>query len=169
MDLRRVTNGLGVDYMTSHLRVAERDGETVEDLVDVLKSCLSSSPDSLFILQAFEEEELKAFLLAHAPSTSKVVTIIQVWMADEGKEVRQVVERMFFRLQFWTDNLGREELRGESLRGLKPFLKRWGFTPYTTTYRYIIPENFELTKVNGQEGLKKVNGEKNGKTNTTSV
>ncbi len=135
----RVINPLGIDYMAEKLLVDEDFSK--EALVRNLKYKLTHQPDSVLILQAYEGEDLIAFLIAHAPQGFKHTFIQQAWLSPGTKT--QIADRMFLKLLMWTEEIGRKEIRGETLRDPKAFFQRWKFEEFSTILSFRLDDEFQ--------------------------
>ena len=162
MRIFRGRNATCVDYLEQYL--LEDEDYDRGAFVEVLKSLLENSPSETLVLMAVDGEHVRAFILAFAPQGHGHVFIMQAWSNLPLKEKR-VKDELFYRLVFWADNLGRDELRGETLRKTGPFLRAWDFEVYSTVLRYKIPEDYSRVE-HSYEGEKdqasSPGGEKDG-------
>lgn len=123
------------------------DGDySKEAFAGALKTLLTGTPESTFILQAYDGEDLKAFLIAVAPPEQNHVFVLQAWSSLEDNETP---DRMFLRLCLWTESIGRMELRAESKRSPEAFLRRWNFEIFSNVLSFQIPEDLEGELVKG--------------------
>ena len=154
MDIIKITEPLGVDYMEEFL-IPDGD-ESKSDLLSDIKSCLETQPDSTLILNAYnrdgDEPILEAFLIASTGHGSPFVFVTQAWCCDDPSD-KQVMHRLFFRLEFWADSQGKREIRGETTRGNEAFLSEYNFQTLSETKTYTIPKNFELRERTSNEQI----------------
>lgn len=163
LEIIRVTEQAGIDYMLDHI-VADTD-ETKEEIVSTIRDLLADQKDRTLILQAWDVEDekepvLQAFIIAYVPPNGNYSFIIQAWKILKPVDSR-VMDRLFFRLQYWTDSWGRTEIRGETTRKTEPFLRKWKFEHISSVLRYTIPVDFELPQAQDRK--------ENGNSNVDSV
>ena len=154
LEIYRVTEQAGIDYMLEHL-VAD-DDETMSELVQIIKDGLEHEPNRTLILHAYDVQEgkepvLEAFIVACAPVAGEYTFITQAWKILEPHD-KSVMDRLFFRLEYWSDSMGKSEIRGETTRKTEPFLRRWDFEHYSSVLRYKIPKDFELRERGTKNG-----------------
>ena len=153
LEIIRVTEHAGIDYIED-LIIADCD-ETKEEILQIVKSLMSDHPHRTLVLQALDTEskdeyDIQAFIIAWAPVTGNYSFIIQAWKKLKPVDPR-VMERLFSRLQYWSDSLGKTEIRGETTRKTEPFLRKWNFEHLSSVLRYTIPQDFELPPVKDSE------------------
>jgi len=109
---------------------------------EIIKAALVQSPDSTFVAQAWDGEELKAFLIAVDVLLHNHVFVFQAWKSNDAP--LEVSDRIFFHLLAWADSLGKNEIRAETQRDTKAFYRRWRFEPYATILSFKVPQDFYL-------------------------
>ena len=154
MRMFRVTSPVGVDYLKPHLIVDDewdRDSQA-----NFMKDSLVSNPSGIFILEAFEKTpegedlELIAFLVATNDPRQAFTFLIQAW---ERKALPLAVARsMFLKLVFWTEGLGKSEIRTETIRSAPAIERKWGFEPLSTIMRLRITTQMEEALVSAISG-----------------
>ena len=161
MSLRivNVKQKTGVDYLEPFL-IADSD-ETHSELVQVIKDCLESQSDRTLILCGYDEQEkgdpvLEGFIIANAPVHGVYGFILQAWVKPQTT-FPNLMPKLFSRLVYWADSLGKTELRGETTRNTKPFLRKWGFEHLSSVLRYTIPTDFELQSLLGDKKNERCN------------
>ena len=145
MKIIRVQNPIGIDYMEDFF---VDDDMSKETLGASLKSLLEKDLDNTFVLQAWDGDSLVAFLIAFNLPAQTHVFLYQAWVEYEYSI--KVSDKMFFRLLLWTDFLGKDEVRMETVRSEDAITKKWKFEKYSTIMTYKIPEDFEFSHVEGK-------------------
>ena len=113
-----------------------------DTFVELLKSMIAERPDDMFVPIAIDGDKPVAFLIAMAPQEQRHVWIMQAWASPELTDQR-MKDTMFLELVMWTLGSGRRSIRAETQRDTKPFLRRWGFKPFSEVLSYDIREDFE--------------------------
>lgn len=127
-----------IDYIEPHL--LDDPDYAPGDLAEMLRGAVRS--ENMFLSLVVDGEDLKAFLIAFSPSLQNHAFIYQAWSDPEFTD-QHYKDSVFLRLILWSEAKGLGEIRAETKRSTKPFLRRWNFTPYSTIMTYVIPENFE--------------------------
>ena len=148
----RVRSGLGVDYMVSQGVLMNDPDWPQEDLVEWLKSALVGSPESIFLLQAYDGEEIKGFVVALAPDKREHTFVLQAWMKAEDPQAKLIADMCFYKLCLWTDSLGRRFVRAETNRSVEAFYRKWNFVEKSRIIEFELPENIEERLISGQHG-----------------
>lgn len=157
MKIIRARAGAAVDLMHPYLQ--EDTDVSRERYAEGLRSMLDNAPDQTFILQAFEDDNLVAFLIAYASDGKSYITVIQAW-ASEGLKDQKALDNLFLRLLLWADNFNRKELWFEVLKGTKPFITKWIKRRRSSTRIYSIPEAFDTMNFQEDENGKTKNDKK---------
>jgi len=130
----KVKNPTAVDYMVPYLK---EDNESGVDVPEILKKMIVNNPEGILVVQAWEGEELKAFIVAFAPETSSHSFIQDVWAA-EGVDL-SIVDRLFFKVVVWTEGIGKLCVKIESNEGpSKHIIDKWLFRIDTVVHRFDI-------------------------------
>ena len=135
--------------MKGHFEV---DSTYDEDaVIQNLKVLLEDAPETLLIIQAWEtkedsEEKLLGSMVALAPRGANHVFLFLIRVEKEAPV--ELKKKFFHFLEHWAEELGRKELRGETVRGCVPYLQEWNFTPVSV----IMTRSAELVSKNTDEG-----------------
>jgi len=73
----------------------------------------------------WRDDQLVAFVLTVAPANQRHTFVIQAW--TDGTVPKGLLDRVFERVKRWTELLGREKVRMETLRDPESWHRRWGF------------------------------------------
>jgi len=139
MRIFRVMSPKAVDYMKDHLVTIE-DHLPVEFYVENLKTAIVS--DKMFVLQAWDGEDLRGFLVASIYGDQPFVFVLQVWM-DPTLPDSSVLDKMFVRLQLWAHVNEKREIRMETRRDPDAFQRKWGFKPRSTIMSFDVRIDFD--------------------------
>lgn len=107
-----------------------------------LEMLLQHDPYSTFILVAVEEEEILAYLIAFRPEGYNYVVLQQAW-TDTKRTTRDLADLFFLKLVSWAQNIEAPEIRMETRRPEGPFMRRWGFKPFSTLMTLDVGETFQ--------------------------
>lgn len=144
MKVIRARQPEAVRYMLDYL--VEEDDLKREKIAEVIKYNLTENPDDIYVLQAWEGEEIKAFLVATAPELSDFVFIFQAWCDPKAED--NLSDRLFYRVLLWAHDLGRNEIRMETKRDPEAYKRKWGFEVFSYMMNFMIPEDFEIKLAN---------------------
>jgi len=125
MRMFRAKNPYAIDLMASHIDNDDYDPGAISEM---LKSMLVQTPEQLFILQLFDGEELKGFLIATNPPLQGHVFVYQAWV-DEHVGGTWSMD-MFARLKAWTELAGKSEIRLETKRDVDAWFKGFRLHSY---------------------------------------
>ena len=139
MQIIRARNEAGVRVMEENL-LDDPDSMDKDLLVEELKKMIPDS-EVCYVSQAWDGETLRAFLVAFAPPNRSHVFLLQAWADKEIPSLWK--DRMFLRLCFWTEQIGRESIRAETLRNPKALLRTWGFEEHSTVLSFNVAEDLE--------------------------
>lgn len=148
MKIIRAREGAAIDLLYPYL---EESSETSRDIYSSsLKRMLENASDQTFILQAFEDEDkLGAFLIAFAGEGQTFIQVLQA-TEIEGLKDRKILSNLFLRLLLWADNFNIKELRLETRKGTKSFVREWITRRISRTLAYAVPDAFDLLNLEEQ-------------------
>ena len=146
--LNRIRNRRGLETIKSLLLPDIDYGE--EELFETLVDALEQNYVNTYIAVVTEHtaDEPVLFMIAVRPPKSRHVFIHQAW-ASALLEDTQVQDRVFLAIILWAQGFGAKELRMETTRCPKAFIRRWGFKPLSTVMHYSISDNLLATLVDG--------------------
>lgn len=155
MKIIRANRPEAIDFVADKLIVEEDLSR--ESQVFLLKDMMAAQPETMFVLQAWEEEpdkepEVKMFLVAYLPRQQNHSFVLQTW-ADPNLGSTELQDRMFSRLIMWTQNAGRVQIRMETARSPKAFMRRWNFREITTVMAFDVGPEYEETIVERHKTL----------------
>ena len=132
MTLIKVKNPKAIDFMEGLLR--KEEGSDI-DVGEVLKGVLINDPDSIFILQAWEGEDLQAFIVAFAPASVSYTYIQDIWVKEDVDP--SIVDRMFFKTIMWTEAVDRSFIRLEYRSSIDQVLiNKWRLSVDSMIYKF---------------------------------
>jgi len=142
----RARASVAVDYMRDYLLPDDDFSEGM--LAEALRDMMQNTPDGIYVGQAWEGDELKAFVIAFAPPNMGHVFIHQAWANPEINGTK-VQDKLFLRLCLWAETIERSELRAETKRNPEALLRRWNFKPFSQILSFDIGEGLtdRLTEV----------------------
>ncbi len=138
MKLFRARNLAAVELMKDKLLPDEDFNQ--EDLVESIEQALVEAPEDIYLLQAWEGKVMVGFLIAYNLPKQNHVFLLQVW-ADPT--VERLSDKMFFRMLFWAQSLGKKEIRAETKRNTEAIQRRWDFQEVSKIVSYKIPDDLE--------------------------
>lgn len=138
MKLIRARNPVAIDLIKD--KINADDGGNAEVEAEALKAGLTKFPDKLFILIAFEGEEIKAFAVVTDVDNSNYVFIHYAWC--DPKAETTLTGKIFYRILLWADSLGKSWIRTESKR-CDAIIRRWNFVEHSRVMKFEVRENFE--------------------------
>ena len=138
MKIIRVQNPVGIDYMKEHFVDLDIDSEV---LSEGLKAQLVQDLTNILILQAWEGDDLIAFIVAQNMRSQSHVFLYQAWV--DAKSGGDVGDKLFFRLLLWVDLLGKKEIRMETTRNEEAIIRKWGFEKFSSIMSFKIPDDIE--------------------------
>ena len=142
MRIIRVKNPVGIDYMAGHFDdLYKEEGIDIEVIKDGLKTCLMTDLDNTLVLQAWEGEELIAFLVALNVANYKHVFLDQAW--SDPKNPPEVMDKLFFRLLMWVDYLGKKQIRLETSRNAEAMTRKWNFVQHSVIMKFDLSDTYE--------------------------
>jgi hypothetical protein len=148
MKIIRVKNPKGASLLKGKLL---QNGDYTDDqFVEKLGILLHDYSDEVFVLQAWEGEEIVGFLIAYDMVGAKHVFVHQVW---SDAKYEGLSDKLFFRLLMWTQSLGKNQIRGETKRDSDVISKRWNFKEISKIVAFDIPENLEEQLIQGNHSL----------------
>ena len=145
MKIIRVNQIAAIDHMADFF-IPDFDAPASNMGANV-KRWFSENPNGWFILQAWDEPENKepelvAFLVAYAQDSLDHTFILQAWTRPSHQNSK-LQDQMFSRLIAWTQNLGRSQIRAETARSPKGFMRRWNFREISTIMAFDVGEEFD--------------------------
>lgn len=126
--------------MVPHFTFQSDEPENQIRFGEQIRAGLTNNPDSLHILQAWNDEnEIVGFIVAHAPIGEDFTWVSQAWSRIGNP--KSVATELFMRTLMWTIGLGRSSIRAETSRDIEAFYRRFGFVFHSATIKYeITPE-----------------------------
>lgn len=149
MFIVRVGQSIGVDYMKDKL--LPEDGITLDDFAEHLKRLLLEYPDSVYILQVWEGRTLRCFVIAFDVIGKSWIWLQQAWC--DPKLPREWKVTALGVIKQWAEELGKTEIRAETLRSGEAFDRLWGFEPISTVISLKLDDTTqqENNDVNGKQ------------------
>ncbi len=145
MRLIRVRRPAGVDVIEELLTEVDTSRTNV---AEQLKSTLIESPEAIYFVQAYDGDQLQAFMIALAPVSVDHIFIFQAWKLPSADKL--ISDRIFFRVCLWADSLDRHEIRAETQRSPEAFLRKWNFALHSQIMSFHISENLEEELMDNQ-------------------
>jgi hypothetical protein len=127
MKIIRVFNPRGVDLMKDKFLINEDYPDGM--LGDMVKKGLEDFPDSVYLLHAWEENDLKAFILAWDVVGQNHIFLEQAW--SDPKVDRNVLDQMFTGLMVWASSLNKLSIRAEVTQHTEAIIRRWKFKKHS--------------------------------------
>ena len=140
MEIIRVVNPEGITYMKDV--VVPPEGMDKEVFLESLKRVLVNNREGIFLLQAYDGEEIIGVILAVDQPEMKHIFIYQAW-SNAKKMSLHDTRKMFMRLVLWADAKGKSELRAETQRNAEAFYRKWGFIEHSKILKFEVTEAFE--------------------------
>ena len=174
MRLIQAKASLAVDYMAEH--ILDDPDTPKEELIEIFKGLLKNNLHYTFCLQAYDtpkaeteditpEPELKGFIFAVAPERKSYVWVVQAWGSADLLQT-SVPDVMFYRLVIWAqEKHHRTEIRMETTRATRAFIRRWGFQDYSKIMSFPIPSDYELQVFEGKH--KRITNQEEGESDGT--
>jgi hypothetical protein len=150
----KITDPTGIDYLEEYLQTS--DGETLDDILGQLKTAIVDLADQVYVIAGFDvpdeegEPVIQAFLIAYSTLNTPVAFVSQVWACDKLID-ETIPDRLFFRFICWAESLGCTRVLSDTDKGNKPFLEKWDFQHVSSTLKFNIPRDFDLTKIGGDD------------------
>ena len=138
MKIVRATSPSGITLIEP-LLIADNDRDR-SAAADMFRQGLVNVPDAMFVLVAFEEEEVLGFVVAYLPPAVDHVFLHQAWVKPG---VTTLADKLFIRLAIWTENAGRHFIRAETQRNPEAFLRRWNFTQVSVIMQHRLVDDIE--------------------------
>ena len=134
MRLLRALNSSVIDAVRDYL-IPERDYLVADQVVD-LKAFMKAAPDRFLAMTLWDDEaKLKAFLLGYIPPKRDHLFVVQAW-ADPDTYGTEWPHKLFDEVKNFAIDSGLGEIRAETTRAPKGFLRRWGFEDFSTILSY---------------------------------
>lgn len=140
MKIIRVLNPRGVDVMEGKL--LQNPDYTEGQLVGTLKWAMENQPQNLFLVQAWEGEQLAAFAYAWVVEGQKHVFLEQAW-ADPKLAGKEIMSSILTMIAVWANSMGKMEIRTEVLQHSEALLRRWNFRPHSEILSFDITDFFQ--------------------------
>ncbi len=139
MRLLRTSNPKVIDVVRDHL-IADRDYPVCNQAHD-LREYMQAYPDSFYAILLIEDDpqELMGFVLAYIPPGRGHLFIVQAWLDPSTNGTEWPLE-MFKDLQAFARSNDLSEIRAETTRSPKAFLRRWGFEEYSTILALLLDQ-----------------------------
>ena len=138
MKIIKAGNILAVDYIKDKFILEPSEDRDVE--AESLKAGMRLTPDRVFVLIAFEGEEVMSFCVAIDVENSDYVYIHQAWCDPKAEE--GLTDKMFYRLILWADSKNKSFIRAETKRA-DAIIRKWNFIEHSSIVKFEIPQNFE--------------------------
>ena len=139
MRVLRAMRGVALDFIDDEM--LEDENFLDESFKDTMKNLIETQRDNTFVLQAFDGDKLKAFLIAYAPENQSNVILFRVWCTPEITD-RKLQDSLFLKLCLWAEAIGRTSITAETDRSPKALHRRWGFKEVSTVVKFELDEGF---------------------------
>jgi hypothetical protein len=139
MKIIRVLNPRGVDVMEG--KILQNPDYTEGQLTGVLKWAMENQSQNLFLVQAWEGDQLAAFMYAWVVEGQKHVFLEQAW-ADAKLVGKDVLSSMLTMICIWANSMGKMEIRTEVIQHSDALLRRWNFKPHSEILSFDISDFF---------------------------
>jgi len=151
MRIVRVRTIAGIDYMADKIMVDDL-GTPIDQYINCLKQMITAGQDDIFILQVWDGDEIKAFLIALAPASCEHIWVAQTWISPSLADTK-AADRLFLRLLMWSESLGRSEVRMETKRDESAFTKRWNFQTHSVIMSFKVDRDLDEKLIAGQRDV----------------
>ncbi len=137
-----------VEYMLPHLTLRNATEGMREKYLHRLALTMVNAPETVFLVQAWEGEDIVGFVVANV--ADEHVWVSQAWSKTGNPSA--VGDEMFNRTILWAIALGRMTLRAETTRDIGAMFRRFKFEPITTIVEHrISPEVISKILERGKE------------------
>ncbi len=139
-----------VDPMVPNLVTREDTEESQATCAFEIRLRMQSIPDSINIIQAWDDEELVGFVVGIIYPNKTSMSLPQTW-SKTGNPF-EIAEYMFSGLLMWAVTCGRNAIVGECDREAGPLFRRYGFVEIAKIIeRKITDEEIHTIKRLGKE------------------
>lgn len=116
-----------------HLRhYFTEDGSFTRDVIATeLFNVMITTPEEIFVVVIFDENDLQGFGIAYVPNNRKYVWLAQVW-SKPGIDRKYGKKSMEMIKQWAVQNFNIHEIRFETSRNPKAIKRVWGFKKHST-------------------------------------
>jgi hypothetical protein len=136
MNMIRIRSAEIVKHIAPHVTFV--DPKLKAPYLEDVAQRLIQAPDTILLLAAFENDEIKAFIVAEntAPRIP-FVHLSQVWSHPDNP--RDWYKPFLAKLLLWADAHDKDYVRAETMRNTEAMYRRFGFTPsHDVAYAKII-------------------------------
>lgn len=100
-------------------------------LCSYIKDMMHETPDDCFIIVAFKGDfKIVGFMICWIPAFMNHVFVHQAW-TDKNEKDKSFVDIALEKLLFWAEEQGLKEIRAETTRTTRGFLRKYGFKVYS--------------------------------------
>lgn len=146
--ITRTRDPKNVEYLLPYLSFHDNTESIREKFVKSFAIAMANTPESVFMVQAWNGEDIVGFLTASV--LEDYTWISQAW-SKTGNPL-SVIDEMLNRTILWTIALGRLSLRAEVIRDSEAIFRRFHFEQITTIVEHRIkPEFVDLVLQRGKE------------------
>ena len=139
MRILRAMRGVAMDFIDDEM--LEDENFLDESFKDTMKNLIETQKDNTFVLQAFDGNVIKAFLLAYAPEKQSNVILFRAW-CDSKLPDRKLQDSLFLKLCLWAEAVGRTSITAETYRNTEALHRRWGFKEVSKVVKFELDEGF---------------------------
>jgi len=128
MNIVRATTPDVIELVAPHMVFT--DDRVKGPFITELVYRMTKAPDTLqFMVALNEEKELRAYSICTNPGALlPFVLLAQVWSHPENPSY--VADRLLSQVIIWTIAMGKDYIRGETVRNTAALMRRFGFEPY---------------------------------------